>query len=90
MSNIVENKLNDKAREVYDIVKNDLACFYDSSGSIGRRYARVDEIGIPLCITIDFESLKDDSVTIRDRDTTKQERVNVSEIKKKIYDHIFS
>jgi glycyl-tRNA synthetase len=53
---------------------------YDNSGSIGRRYARMDEAGTPLCITIDEESLKDKSVTIRDRDTTEQVRVKISEL----------
>ncbi len=54
---------------------------YDKSGSIGRRYARNDEIGTPFCITIDEESLKQKDVTIRDRDTKKQIRVKISELK---------
>lgn len=58
--------------------------FYDSSGSIGRRYARADEIGIPFCITIDGESLKNNDVTVRDRDTGKQIRVKISELKEKL------
>jgi len=54
---------------------------YDRSGSIGRRYARADEIGTPFCITVDFDSLKDKSVTIRDRDTTKQVRIKIAELR---------
>jgi glycyl-tRNA synthetase len=57
---------------------------YDISGSIGRRYARNDEIGTPMCITIDDSTPKDNSITIRDRDTTKQIRVKISELKEVI------
>ncbi len=53
---------------------------YDDSGSIGRRYARMDEIGTPFCVTVDHETLEDDAVTIRDRDTAEQERVKVAEL----------
>ncbi len=57
---------------------------YDEGGSIGRRYARMDEIGTPFCITVDHDTLRDDTVTIRDRDTTKQKRIKID----KIVDHI--
>ncbi len=56
--------------------------FYDDSGSIGRRYARADEIGTPFAVTIDYDTMKDDTVTIRDRDTTKQERVKIKDLVK--------
>ncbi|MBU4284503.1 MAG: glycine--tRNA ligase [Nanoarchaeota archaeon] len=69
------------AREIYDELKGIYNINYDKSGSIGRRYARADEIGTPFCITIDFDSLKDKSVTIRDRDTTKQIRIKIAELK---------
>jgi len=75
------NKLNGKAREVYELIKKDFNSLYDKSGSIGRRYARADEIGIPFCITIDFQTLKDESVTIRDRDSTEQVRIKIKELK---------
>ncbi len=69
------------ARKVEDDLKaHGIACFYDESGSIGRRYARVDEIGCPYSLTVDFQSLKDESVTIRDRDTTAQIRIAISEV----------
>ena len=84
---LVKNKepVAKKAEEVYSMVKNGYSCYYDESGSVGRRYARADEMGVPFCITIDFESLDDDCVTVRDRDTTKQERVKIKELKDKLY-----
>ncbi len=75
------NKLEDDAKKVYERLKQSFTCQFDRSGSIGRRYARADEIGIPYCITFDFDSLKDKSVTIRDRDTTKQVRVKIAKLK---------
>ncbi|MBR9691859.1 glycine--tRNA ligase [Candidatus Woesearchaeota archaeon] len=75
------NKLNKEAKEIFDLLKEDFVCQFDTSGSVGRRYARADEIGIPYCITFDFDSLKDKAVTIRDRDTTKQIRVKIDELK---------
>ncbi len=74
------NKLEDDAKKVYEELKEEFTCTYDRSGSIGRRYARADEIGIPFCVTVDFETLEDHSVTVRDRDTTKQERVKIAEL----------
>ncbi|MBW2976024.1 glycine--tRNA ligase [Candidatus Woesearchaeota archaeon] len=73
-----------KAREVYDSLKKEFNCIFDSSGSIGRRYARNDEIGTPYCITIDFDSLKNNDCTIRDRDNTKQVRVKIKDLKETI------
>jgi len=69
-----------KAREVYHLLNKCFDVFYDESGSIGRRYARADEVGTPFSITIDYESLKDDSCTIRNRDTTSQVRVKIDEL----------
>jgi glycyl-tRNA synthetase len=69
-----------KAREIYNTLKNHFIVFYDESGSIGRRYRRQDEIGTPYCITVDFQTLEDNTVTIRDRDTTNQERINIEEL----------
>jgi glycyl-tRNA synthetase len=57
---------------------------YDDNGNIGKRYRRQDEIGTPYCITIDFDTLEDDTVTLRNRDTTKQERIKVTDIVTKI------
>ncbi|MFA6888439.1 MAG: glycine--tRNA ligase [Candidatus Woesearchaeota archaeon] len=74
------NKLKDKATDVFKGVQKNFICQYDKSGSIGRRYARADELGIPLCITVDFDTLTDNSVTVRDRETTKQIRVSVDQL----------
>ena len=60
--------------------KSGVVSVYDSSGSIGRRYARADEIGIPICITIDHQSVSDNTVTVRDRDTGEQTRVKISNL----------
>ena len=68
------------AKKIFDDLIDDFNVEYDKSGSIGKRYARNDEIGTPMCITIDEETLKDNTVTIRDRDTAKQIRVNISEL----------
>ncbi|MCD6589613.1 glycine--tRNA ligase [Candidatus Woesearchaeota archaeon] len=69
------------ARQIYqELVDNDIVAFYDETGSIGRRYARQDEIGTPWCITIDHQTLQDETVTIRHRDTQKQERIHKSKI----------
>jgi glycyl-tRNA synthetase len=80
---LVKNKeiITGKAREIYHQLKKQFNCEYDESGSIGKRYRRQDEIGTPLCVTIDFDTIeKDDSVTVRDRDTTTQTRVKVNEL----------
>lgn len=83
---LVKNKedLVKKARQVFDLLKRDFNVQYDESGAIGRRYRRQDEIGTPFCITIDFDTLNDDTVTVRDRDTMKQERVAVDSLTKYI------
>ncbi|MEW5955475.1 MAG: glycine--tRNA ligase [Candidatus Micrarchaeota archaeon] len=68
--------LAEKAREVFNALKQEgFACEYDESGSIGRRYARSDEAGTPACITVDYQTLEDNTVTLRDRDSGKQERI---------------
>jgi len=74
--------LTNKAKEVYDILVKDYRIQYDETGSIGKRYRRQDEIGTPYCLTVDFDSLEDNQVTIRDRDTMEQERIDISELKK--------
>jgi len=68
------------AREVFDVVRPYAMCDYDETQSIGRRYRRQDEVGTPLCVTVDFESLDDRAVTIRDRDTTEQKRVPIDSL----------
>ncbi|MFA5020804.1 MAG: glycine--tRNA ligase, partial [Patescibacteria group bacterium] len=70
-----------KAREVFSGLKEEFKCEFDDNGNVGKRYRRQDEIGTPFCVTVDFESLDDQAVTVRDRDTMKQERVKIAELK---------
>jgi len=79
---LVKNKpeVVKKAKEVYQLLKPHFVCQYDEVGSIGRRYRRMDEIGCPLVITIDFETLEKEDVTIRNRDTMEQERVKIENL----------
>ncbi|MCX8159169.1 MAG: glycine--tRNA ligase [Candidatus Pacearchaeota archaeon] len=77
----VDEKLVEMAKEIYCDLRNEWNVLYDESGSIGRRYARNDEIGTPYCVAIDETSLKDKSITIRERDSTKQIRVKISDLK---------
>ena len=75
-----KNKLGDKAREVYELLTKHFMVDFDDSGAIGKRYRRQDEIGTPLCITIDFDTLEDETVTVRDRDTMAQVRMPIAEL----------
>ena len=84
----LSKKLSPKAQEVYDMLSKKFMCDYDEAGSIGKRYRREDEIGTPYCITIDFDTEKDDTVTIRDRDTMEQVRVKISDLSKWIEEKI--
>jgi glycyl-tRNA synthetase len=72
------------ARELYDDLKGDYRLFYDDSGSIGRRYRRQDEAGTPFCVTVDFDTIDDKKVTIRDRDTLEQERVPIEAVRDRL------
>ncbi|MGI0021963.1 MAG: glycine--tRNA ligase [Nitrososphaeraceae archaeon] len=77
---VTKDGLREKAREIHSKLKLDYSTFYDESGSIGRRYRRLEEIGAPFALTIDNQTMKDDTVTIRHRDTMSQDRIKVSEI----------
>jgi glycyl-tRNA synthetase len=72
--------LQEKAKELYAELRESFDVFYDDSGAIGRRYARADESGVPACITLDYDTLKDGTVTLRDRDTREQQRVQASDL----------
>ncbi len=77
-----KEKLVMKAREIYDDLKQDYMCEFDDNGNVGKRYRRQDEIGTPYCVTVDFDTIeKDNTVTVRDRDTMEQERVKIEELK---------
>jgi len=87
---LVKNKpeIIKKAKEVYQLLNPHFMCQYDEVGSIGRRYRRQDEIATCFCLTIDFESLKNNDLTVRNRDTMKQERVKIEEINSWIREHL--
>jgi glycyl-tRNA synthetase len=75
-------KLSDKATEVYDKLRRNFNVDYDEAGSIGKRYRREDEIGTPFCITVDFDTLENNTVTVRDRDSMQQVRMNIDDLEK--------
>ena len=77
----LSKKLSEKATEVFSNLSADFMVDFDDAGSIGKRYRRQDEIGTPICITYDFDSLEDNCVTVRDRDTMEQKRIPISELK---------
>jgi glycyl-tRNA synthetase len=69
-----------KAKEVYAKLSENYLCEFDDNGNIGKRYRRQDEIGTPYCVVIDFDTLEDGTVTVRDRDTTEQQRVKIDDL----------
>ena len=81
--------LQDVAKKITDDLQSSFKVFYDESGAVGRRYRRQDECGTPFCVTVDYDTLKDNTVTIRDRDSMKQERINKDNVKKYILDKLF-
>lgn len=89
---LLKNKpeLVKKAKEVHELLRGEMMTEFDDNGNIGKRYRRQDEIGTPLCITIDFETLKDGKVTVRDRDTMKQVRVDISGLTDYTKKYLFS
>jgi glycyl-tRNA synthetase len=76
----LSNKLNEAAKGVFDSIREDFDCIFDTTGSIGKRYRREDAIGTPFCVTYDFDSATDQKVTIRERDSMKQERILISDL----------
>ena len=78
----LSKKLSEKAEEVYSALAKKFNCDYDEAGSIGKRYRRQDEIGTPYCITVDFDTLEDNCVTVRDRDTMEQIRMPIADVSK--------
>jgi len=76
----LSKKLSEKAQEVYSKLSKKFMCDYDEAGSIGKRYRREDEIGTPYCVTVDFDTIEDETVTVRDRDTMEQIRIKIDEL----------
>ena len=85
---IKKDGLPEKAREIMNLLKLDHSVQYDEKDAIGRRYRRQDAIGTPLCITIDHDTLNDDAVTLRDRDTMEQVRVPISELPARVAERV--
>lgn len=81
-------ELVEKAREIYKDLQKKMVVAWDDRGNIGKRYASQDEIGTPFCITVDFDTLNDDSVTVRDRDTATQERVKITDLADKLLERL--
>ena len=79
---LLKNKpeLVEKAQEVFNMILPELTAVFDASGTVGKRYRRQDEIGTPYCVTIDFDTLEDKAVTVRDRDTGEQKRIKIAEL----------
>ncbi len=73
-------ELIEKAKALYDGLKTQFVCVWDDRGNIGKRYAYQDEVGTPYCVTVDFDSLTDESVTVRDRDTGEQQRLGIDKL----------
>lgn len=73
-------KQSDKASEVYSMLAKHFSCEFDVAGQIGKRYRRQDAIGTPYCVTVDFDTLEDNAVTVRDRDTMEQIRLPIDEL----------
>lgn len=84
----LQKNLSEKAKEVYRSLRKYFPVTYDEAGSIGKRYRRQDEIGTPYCVTIDFDTLENDTVTVRDRDSMEQIRLNITELKKYLEEKI--
>ena len=84
---LLKNKpeLVGKAREVFDELRKYWPCFWDQVGAIGRRYRRQDEVGTPFCVTVDFDTLEDNTVTVRDRDSMQQERISIDDLPGKLH-----
>ena len=76
----LSKKLSDQAFKIYESLSKEFVCEFDDAGSIGKRYRRQDEIGTPYCITFDFDSLEDDCITVRERDTMQQVRIPIKEL----------
>ena len=85
----LSKQLNDKAKEVFDSLIPYINVTFDTTGSIGKRYRRNDEIGTPYCVTIDFDTLSDGCVTVRERDSMKQERIKIEDLRNYLLDRTF-
>lgn len=84
----LSKKLSDKSNELFQMLKDTFVCDHDITQSIGKRYRRQDEIGTPLCVTVDFDTLEDQAVTIRERDSMNQERIPIEKLKSVLFEKL--
>jgi glycyl-tRNA synthetase len=80
--------LSPKARDVADVLRKRWIVEFDDAQAIGRRYRRQDEIGTPFCVTVDFDTLQDNAVTVRDRDSMAQERICIDQVERYLIDRL--
>jgi glycyl-tRNA synthetase len=85
---VKKDGIADLAKDIYKDLQNHWNCFYDQAGAIGRRYRRMDEIGTPYCVTVDYDTKEDQTVTIRHRDSCEQERIKVDQLKSWLIEHL--
>ena len=78
---VKKDGMPEKATAIYDDLRTEMTALYDEGGAVGRRYRRQDEVGTPFCVTVDGDTVSGDTVTVRDRDSMRQDRVNVSQLK---------
>ena len=84
----LQKNLSDAAKPIYETLKKQFMTAYDDAGSIGKRYRLQDEIGTPLCVTVDFDTLNDNTVTVRERDSMQQKRVKADEVAAMVADAV--
>jgi len=85
---VSKDGLVEVSKEIFNNLKDTFHVFFDEKGSIGKRYRRQDEIGTPFCVTIDYDTLEDSTVTLRDRDTMDQERVHADSLSRTLQERI--
>ena len=85
---VKKDGMPEKATAIYDDLRTEMTAFYDEGGAVGRRYRRQDEVGTPFCVTVDGDTISGDTVTVRDRDSMQQDRVNVSQLKTYLRDRL--
>jgi glycyl-tRNA synthetase len=85
---VKKDGMPEKAREIMDMLKQDFRVQYDEKDAIGKRYRRQDAIGTPYCITVDHQTLEDNTVTLRERDSMQQSRVAIADLHKLIHDNV--
>ena len=83
-----KDEFKKKSMDLLNLINRDFDVFYDESGSIGRRYRRLEEIGVPFAFTIDHQTIEDDTVTIRFRDSMDQERIKIKDVKSFLTSHL--